>query len=107
SLGLALDGEGKVIAARWGGPAFDAGIVPGARIVAINGVAYLPEELKRAITAAKGTAPPLELLVKRQDRFETLRVDYHGGLRWPWLERAGTGAAGLDRLLAPRPSAGP
>ena len=106
SLGLALDAEGKVIAARWVGPAFDAGIVSGARIVAVNGGAYSAEELKRAITAAKGTSVPIELLLKRQDHFETLRVDYHGGLRWPWLERAGVGEAGLDRLLAPRRGAG-
>ena len=46
---------------------------------------------------------PIELPVQRGDRFETLSVNYHDGLRWPWLERATPGSAptGLDLLLAP------
>jgi hypothetical protein len=32
----------------------------------------------------------------------TLKLDYHGGLRYPWLEKTGTGQTGLDKLLAPR-----
>jgi hypothetical protein len=32
-------------------------------------------------------------------------VDYHGGLRYPWIEPAAPGEQPLDRLLAPR--AGP
>ena len=29
-------------------------------------------------------------------------VEWHGGLRYPWLEKTGKGESGLDRLLAPR-----
>jgi hypothetical protein len=34
----------------------------------------------------------------------TVQVQYHDGLRWPWLERAapGTAPTGIDKLLAPR-----
>ena len=43
------------------------------------------------------------LLIQRGDRFFTVPVDYHGGLRWPWLERVSSKAAApLDALLAPR-----
>ena len=49
-----------------------------------------------------GGGTPIELLVKRGTRYLTVPVAYHGGLRWPWLERAGSGEQGLDRLLAPR-----
>ena len=62
-----------------------------------------------AITAAKGGAP-LELLIQRGSRFQTVSIDYKGGLRWPWLERAAPGKAptGLDLLLSPkRPMAKP
>ena len=45
---------------------------------------------------------PIALLVKRGDRYLTVPVAWHGGLRWPWLERTGEREAGLDRLLAPR-----
>ena len=32
-------------------------------------------------------APPIELLVKEFDRYRSVRIDYHGGLRYPRLER--------------------
>lgn len=105
SIGLVLDKEGKVTASRWDGPAFNAGIVGGAQITAVNGTAYSADVLKKAITAAKAAdAKPVELLVKRGDRYLTVPVDYRGGLRWPWLEQTagGKGQAGLDRLLSPR-----
>jgi predicted metalloprotease with PDZ domain len=102
SLGVTLDREGKVTATLWGSPAFDAGIVNTALVVAVNGEAYSAEVIRAAITAAKDGSTPIELLVKRGDRYLTVPVDYHGGLRWPWLEPAGPGEQGLDRLLAPR-----
>lgn len=103
SLGVTLDKDGKVAAVQWDSPAFNAGIVGGAKIVAVNGTAYSADEIKQAITAAKGGAP-LELLVQRGDRFQPVKLDYKGGLRWPWLERAAPGIAptGLDLLLEPR-----
>ncbi|HEU4649853.1 MAG TPA: hypothetical protein VFS49_00420 [Croceibacterium sp.] len=102
SLGVSLDKDGKVTATLWDSPAFDAGIVNTAQIVAVNGEAYSADAIKAAITAAKDGSAPIELIVKRGDRYLTVPVAYHGGLRWPWLERAGGGEAGLDRLLAPR-----
>ncbi|MFN5901350.1 MAG: M61 family metallopeptidase [Novosphingobium sp.] len=103
SIGITLDKDGKVTATQWDGPAFKAGIVSGATVLAVNGVAYSPDELKGAITAAK-TGAPLELLTRRGDRFITYKLDYTGGLRWPWLERAapGTAPTGLDLLLTPK-----
>lgn len=103
SLGLTLDKEGKASAVQWDSPAYNAGIVSGAKVVAVNGTAYSPDVIKTAVTAAKGGAP-LELLIQRGDRFQTHRIDYRGGLRWPWLERAAPGKepTGLDRLLTPR-----
>jgi len=103
SLGVVLDKDGRVSSTRWDSPAFNAGIVTGAKIVAVGGTAYDEDGLKKAVTAAiKGA--PIDLLVQRGDRFDTVRIDYRGGLRWPWLERvAGAkGPGGLDRLLLSR-----
>ncbi|QGN54675.1 M61 family metallopeptidase [Novosphingobium sp. Gsoil 351] len=102
SLGLSLDGDGKVTGVRWDSPAFDAGLVTGSQIIAINEVAYSADEIKSAITAAKGGKEPLRLIVKRGDSVRTVPVDWHGGLRYPWLEKTTKGEAGLDRLLAPK-----
>ena len=74
----------------------------------MNGTAYDAEELKAIITAAKGTTKPIELLVRRGERFMTVPISWNGGLRYPWLERVpgASGQAGLDRLLAPKRAAG-
>ena len=103
SLGLTIDKDAKVTAVQWDSPAFNAGVVSGAKIVAINGAGYDADGLKAAIAAAK-TGAPLVLLVQRGDRFDSVTVPWQGGLRYPWLERAapGTAPTGLDRLLNPR-----
>ena len=103
SLGLTIDKDAKVTAVQWDSPAFNAGVVSGAKIVAINGAGYDADGLKAAITAAK-TGAPLVLLVQRGDRFDSVAVPWQGGLRYPWLERAapGTAPTGLDRLLDPQ-----
>jgi len=103
SLGLTIDKDAKVTASQWGGPAFAAGIVPGARIVAVNGAAYTADVIRAAITAARTAKTPLQLLVLRAERYQTIALDYHGGLRYPWLERkSSAGTAGLDLLLSPK-----
>ena len=36
------------------------------------------------------------------DWLDPLAIDWHGGLRYPWLEKVGKVDGGLDRLLAPK-----
>ena len=102
SLGFDLDKDGKVKSPMWGSPGFDAGIVTGAQVVAVNGEAWSKDVMTEAVTAAKDGKKPIELLVKRGTRFLTVPIDYHGGLRYPWLEPVSEGEQPLDRLLAPR-----
>ena len=103
SLGITLDKEGRITACRWGSPAFAAGLVGDAKLVAVNGTAYSEQVLRDAITAAKTTAEPLRLTIQRGDKYLAMPIDYHGGLRYPWLERiSGDAPGGLDQLLAPR-----
>ncbi len=87
SLGLAVDKEGKIGNLQWGGPAFQAGLSGNTTLLAVNGRAYKPEVLKAAIKAAKDDPKPIELLVKKGTQFRTVALDYHGGLRYPRLER--------------------
>jgi hypothetical protein len=58
--------------------------------------------LKAAITAAKGAAQPINLLVKRDDVYTTVQIPYHDGLRYPHLERISGAPALLDDILAAR-----
>ena len=90
SLGLLLDaGEtpGAIIDVRWQGPGFEAGLAPGMKLVAVNGDKYTADILKDAIVVAKNSPAPIELLVQNGDTFSTTKVAYHGGPRYPRLER--------------------
>jgi predicted metalloprotease with PDZ domain len=102
SLGVILDKDGKPTEVLWDGPAFKAGLVTGAQIMAVNGVAYDAARLKDAIKLAKGSSAPIELLIKADDHYRTVRIDYHDGLRYPHLERIEGAPARLDDILAPR-----
>ncbi len=102
SLGLFLTHDGAARGVIWGSPAYKAGISVGTEIVAVNGAAFDPDDLLRAITDAKTTKAPIELLLKAQDHYRTVRIDYHGGLRYPHLERIpGSTGGSLDAILAP------
>jgi hypothetical protein len=71
------------------------------KVVAVNGQEFSGDVLTDAVTAAKGTSAPLELLVKNFDEYRTLSVAWHEGLRYPHLERTPT-ADSLSELLAAR-----
>ena len=62
----------------------------------------LRDVLKAAVTAAKGGKAPIRLMVERGDQYREVALDYHGGLRYPHLEKSASGEAGLDKLLQPR-----
>jgi predicted metalloprotease with PDZ domain len=102
SGGMVLDGSGELTGVTWNSPAFQAGFAVGDQIVAVDGEAYSADKLKAAIAAAKGSKTPIALTVKQGTRFRSAALDYHNGLRYPRLQKVGTGDAGLDRLLAPR-----
>ncbi len=102
SLGLSVDQHGLVREVTWEGPAYQAGLAPGATLVALNGVAFDPEALKEAVRAARTEgSPPLELIVRTGDIFRIVHIAYHGGLRYPRLERDPAVPARLDDILAP------
>ncbi len=103
ALGLTVGKEGVLTDVAWDGPAFKAGLTAGTQIVAVNGDVYDPDLLKDAVKAAKASTAPITLLVKDNDRYRTVAVDYHGGPRYPHLEAAGGGRASLDDILRPKP----
>lgn len=112
SLGFTLGKDGTIKNILWDSLAYKAGLTIGAQIVAVNELAYDPDDLKAAIRAAapskdkdgKTTKPggtdPIALLVKIGDRYKTVKIDYHGGLRYPRFERiAGTHDYWSDILM--------
>jgi len=102
SLGLSVGKGGAIGTVTWDSPAFNAGLDLGDTIVAVDGREYSDDRLKDAVRAAKGGKDPIKLLVKSGTRYREIAIDYHDGLRYPRLEKTGSGEGGLDRLLAPR-----
>jgi predicted metalloprotease with PDZ domain len=101
SLGFNVSNEGKVESLQWDGIGFKAGLSGSATILAVNGRAYKAEVLRAAVTAAKGSKAPIELMVKRGNLFRTIALDYHGGLRYPRLERIPGTPDRLEAILQP------
>ena len=103
SVGLFLDEKGNVADLLIGSPAEKAGIAPGMSIVAVNGRRYDEKILHDAIKA-KG---PLELIMANGDFFKTYSIDYHGGERYPVLERDTSKPDLLSQIIASKAGAPP
>ena len=87
SLGFAVRADGGVSNVQWDGVGFRAGLAGNTTIVAVNNKVFKPEVLKAAVKASKDNKAPIELLVRKGNNLRTISLDYHGGLRYPRLER--------------------
>ena len=87
SIGLTLNEDGTVLDVLYGGPAYKAGIGPGMKITAVNGQQYSPDTLKEAIDDAASDSSPIRLIVANGAEVDAHQIDYHGGPRYPHLER--------------------
>jgi len=87
SLGVSLSPAGYVNEVRWDSAAFNAGVGTGMQVLAVNDLQYSADELEEAVRTAKDSKQPVRLLVREMDVYRTLSIDYHGGLRYPTLER--------------------
>jgi predicted metalloprotease with PDZ domain len=101
SLGVIIGHDGVISDVAWNSPAFKAGLPPGAQVIAVNSYAFEgADQIKSAIAAAaKPGSPPIELLIKADDRYRLLAIDYHDGLRLPHLEPIPGQAPLIDKIL--------
>jgi predicted metalloprotease with PDZ domain len=101
SFGFSLDKDGKLDDVIVGSPAYQSGIGPGMKLIAINGRKWSPDVLRAALKSAQGSAAPIDLLVENAQFFRTYSVDYHDGEKNPHLERIAEKTDTLDVLLTP------
>ena len=101
SLGFSVKADGGLDDVSWDGVAYKAGVTPDMQLQAVNDQKYTPAGLRGTILAAEKNQEPIKLLLKRGDEFVTVSLDYHGGMRYPHLERVGTTPDRLDDILAP------
>jgi len=101
SLGFYVSKEGNIESVVWEGPAFKAGITPEMHLEAVKDQKYTPDLLRQTILAAEKNQDSIKLLLKRDDEYRTVSLDYHGGMRYPHLERVEGTPDRLDAILAP------
>lgn len=101
TLGLTIATDGHIDDVLMGSVSDKAGLGPGMQIVAVNGRQYAASLLSDAITAAKDTKDPIELIVVNTGYYKVVKIDYHDGLRFPHLERIPGTPALLDDIVKP------
>ncbi len=107
SLGLSLGADGGIGDVLPGTPADLAGIGPAMKLVAVNGRAWTADNFRAAVKTAATNSAPIELLIENGDYFKSYRLDYHGGEKYPCLERDPNRPdllAEIIRPLAPEPA---
>jgi predicted metalloprotease with PDZ domain len=87
SIGLLLEESGNIVDTVEAMPAAKAGIGPGMKLVAVNGIRFSAEVLDDVLKSAKNSSDPIELLVENTDHYKTYTLDYHGGEKYPHLVR--------------------
>lgn len=88
SAGMSVDAEGTIAAVNWGSQAFQAGLAPDDKLLAVHGLAYTPERAEAALKDNRDGGKPLVLLIRRDEEFRSLTLDVRGGPRHPVLQRA-------------------
>jgi len=101
SAGIMVGAMGNINDVRMNSPAFQAGLGPGTKLVAVNGHGFTADVLRQAIRGAKGKTEPIELIVSNDDEFRIVRLDYHDGEKYPRLERVQGTTDLLDEILKP------
>jgi predicted metalloprotease with PDZ domain len=106
SLGLvistAADDYGKLLDVLWTSPAFTAGLAPGMKLVAMGGRKFDDERVEEELRAAQAGKAPIELLLQNLDTYAIVKVDYHGGPKYPHLTRVATMPDRLGEVIAPK-----
>ena len=91
SLGMVVAKDGTIEDVIPGKPAFLAGVGPGMKLLAANGRRWSEdwsqENLRAAVAATKKSTKPLELLLQNGEFIRSYSVNYHGGEKYPRLER--------------------
>ncbi len=84
---MLLKDDGTVMDVNPNAVAFKSGLAPGMKIVSVNGRTWSTELLHGAINAAKTSTASIDLVVENGSFTETYKINYHGGERYPHLER--------------------
>ena len=101
SVGLRLSKSGRIYDVLWNGPADKAQLAPGQKILAVDGRIFSKDALHDAIVAAQANRQPIRLIVQADSFVHPAAIEYHGGERYPALQRIGGTPDYLDDITKP------
>ena len=99
SIGLRVKHDGSVIDSIPSMPAFESGLSPYLKIIAVSGRAFSVDAMKRAIRDSMTNSPPIEVVTENTTRVEAHRIQYYGGSQFPHLERVKDAPDYLGEIL--------
>jgi predicted metalloprotease with PDZ domain len=83
-------------------PAFQAGLAPGMRVIAVDGRKWSEDAFRDALVAHKDGHVPMHLIVENVDRVFDVDVPVYTGERYPHLVRDTTLPDELAKIYAPK-----
>jgi predicted metalloprotease with PDZ domain len=101
SIGLKVRDDGTVSDVKIGSAAQKAGIAPSVKVIAVNNHAFNATVMHDAMKAATKSTEPMEFLLRDGDIFKVVKVDYHGGEKYPHLERDASKPDLLTAIISP------
>jgi predicted metalloprotease with PDZ domain len=94
--------DGTIADVTFGGPAEKAGVPPSTKLIAVNGRQFTPAVLRDAVAATASGSKPIDLMVRNGEFYQTHRLEYRGGERYPHLVRDNTSPDLLSQILQPK-----
>jgi len=85
-----------------GSPADRSGLAAGMKLIAVDGRTFSAERFHAAVAAAATRREPIQLIAQSHSYVTTRALDYHGGERYPHLERVTAKADRLTQSIRPR-----
>src|SRR5258705_4268232 len=101
SLGFRVNEEGTLVDVVPGNPAYEAGLGPGMKIVNVSGRSFETDRLRESLLEGKTSHEPLELTVQNGDFSRAYKIAYHGGEKFPHLERDSSRPDLIEQIIKP------
>jgi predicted metalloprotease with PDZ domain len=101
SIGAMLKDDGTVMDVNPNLEAFKSGLGPGMKIVGVNGRGWSIDVLREVLSAAKNNSAPIQLVIENGSFTRTVQLNYHGGERYPHLERDPSKPDVISEIIKP------
>lgn len=102
SLGLAMSPDGTIFDVKENSPAWNAGLSPGVKVLAVDGQAFAPDALAYAIKNARHSRAGIVFIGNNDGNVGSYSVNYHGGERYPHLVRIKNVPDMLKKIMTPK-----